>query len=493
LFLFAFLLRVACFTGLTGADDLHYSRYAQLIAGGDFTPRATHWATRYGLLLPVALVYSVAGVSEWTTVAVPLVASSMAVVLLALIGFRLFGARVALVAAVLQATFPIELRYGSILVPEALLTCLVLFAVLAYVRTIERPTTAAGACCGFLVGIAYLAKESAIFIAPALALDAALRRQWRRAIGIAIGAFAVLVLEQASYFVSTGDVLFRLHAMALHNQGLSGDEAFREELLDGIDPSDRVTTQIGDAEPGSAEKTAAESSASEAHHVAVDVTTGHYRDERWLARRLLVSYPRRMLIPHRDFGFHSLLTLIVAAVAVLHFWRDRRVWLMLLLSSVPWMYVNFGSTSLSSYIPLPVLVRYIAFVYPPLFLLVSLAVADVATRSAWSRRLVIAGVAALSISGIVTGLSIRASDYRTNHVAVLREIADIVKERHITSICFDTASDQRIRWPETLKIFLGGRLPRCFRGRGLTVGDDPLGLPFAASFNEPPPASSPPR
>ena len=85
------------------------------------------------MLLPVALVYCAFGVVEWTTIAVLLFASSIAVTLLALIGTTLFGVRAAVIAALLFATFPIQLRYATASVPQLILACYLLLAVLLYV------------------------------------------------------------------------------------------------------------------------------------------------------------------------------------------------------------------------------------------------------------------------------------------------------------------------------------------------------------------------
>lgn len=74
LFFFTFTIsltiRLACYTGLTGSDDLMYSLYAQKIAFGTYELEPNHMAIRYGVLLPVAGVYKFFGSYEWTTIAV---------------------------------------------------------------------------------------------------------------------------------------------------------------------------------------------------------------------------------------------------------------------------------------------------------------------------------------------------------------------------------------------------------------------------------------
>src|SRR5438445_9906224 len=51
--LLSLLMRLACFTGLIGSDDLSYSYYAQQISTGHYVPEANiariHFGLRYGV------------------------------------------------------------------------------------------------------------------------------------------------------------------------------------------------------------------------------------------------------------------------------------------------------------------------------------------------------------------------------------------------------------------------------------------------------------
>lgn len=432
LFLLALLLRLTCFTGLIASDDLVYSAHAQLIAEGRYALEYDHFAIRYGLILPVGLLYRLIGVNEWSTIAVPLFASSLSVVLLALIATRLFGVRAGLIAALLFATFPLQLRYGTVLVPEPIVGCYVLLALLVYVRTEGWAPMALGALAGVLIGIAYLTKEPALFIAPALLIDAALRRRWRQAFGIALGIGAVIALEHAYYLAMTGDLLFRLHAMAQHNRSLMGH---------------RGEIDFGD-----------------------------------LGYRLFKAYPRMMLVPSKDFGIHSLAALVLSAVALLRFRNDRRIYFLLIWASLPWIYLNFGTSSFNQYIPIPVAPRYIDFAYPPLFLLVAWLLADFLSKATWAKRLVLPVMAAVLLIGVASGLSTRGTGYQSTHVAVLRVIANKVESEGLGSVCFDVDPNLRSRWQSALFILSGGDLRGCDNGPGrVIVRADQLGFPYVAS------------
>src|SRR5437870_7263720 len=81
--LLSVLMRLACFTGLIGSDDLSYSYYAQQISTGHYVqetniagtldrpitglqvPGGIQLELRYAVIVPVGVVYRLLGVIEW--------------------------------------------------------------------------------------------------------------------------------------------------------------------------------------------------------------------------------------------------------------------------------------------------------------------------------------------------------------------------------------------------------------------------------------------
>jgi 4-amino-4-deoxy-L-arabinose transferase-like glycosyltransferase len=483
LFFLALLLRLACFTGLVASDDVHYSGYAQLIADARYTPEYHHRAIRYGLLFPLALLYRVFGVSEWTTIAVPLIASSVSVVLLALIGKKLFGVRGALIAALLLATFPLQLRYATVLVPEPILACYLLLAVLLYVRTDDRTPLARSVLTGVVLGVAYLTKEPAAFVALALLVDGGLARRWRQTVGIALGIGAIVALEHAYYVGATGDLLFRYHALAAHNNGAlvglsAGSPVAAAKPVDDV--VDHAPSAVGNTPVAGAEPPVV------AAPVEDDIEAG---DDGFLRRggpfrRAFINYPQKMIEPNEDFGIHSLAALILAAAAFLRFRHDHRTRLLLLWAAVPWLYSNFGTTSFSTYLPIPPAVRYIDPSYPPLFLFGGWLFADWLSHVGWAKRLFLATIVTVSLIGVATGLSTRATEYRTADVAVLRVIADNAAEKGLDRACVEIDREIRSRWfwQRALFILSEGDLQECDRGpTDLFLRADQVGAPYVAS------------
>jgi 4-amino-4-deoxy-L-arabinose transferase-like glycosyltransferase len=406
--------------------------FAQQVANGTYAPYQHHYAVRYGLIFPVGLIYALAGVSEWSTIALPLLASSLSPVLLALIGQRLFNFQVGLIAGLLLATFPLELRYATVLVPEALAVCYVLLAMLAHVRTEERAPLALGALAGVCVGLAYLTKEPALFVGPALFIDAALRRRWRQALGIAAGLAAVIAIEHAYYVATTGDLLFRFHSVASHNR----------------------VNALGEGNPVN------------------------------LAYRLFRAYPRMMLEPSVHFGLHSLAAVALSAAALWSLRKDRRAYLLLMCAALPWLYLNFGSSSLMHYVPIPIAPRYIAFAYPALFLLSGWLLFELASRRVAAKPVILAGLAAVLLVGVASAQLTRATAYQTAGVAALRAIAQRMGGEAPGCVRFDFDAGwqtERLRthWRQTLYILGGGRIRECASASGgVVIGRDAFGLPY---------------
>src|SRR6185436_2516179 len=158
-------------------------------------------------------------------------------------------------------------------------------------------------------------------------------------------------------------------------------------------------------------------------HVTVLYDRGTTRDvnpDLWY--RWFKYYPIRMLVPSTVFGLHSLVVLVCAALAlVLKPMREYR--LVLLWAIIPWLYLNFGTSSLERYVVLPAQQRYIEFTYQPLMLLSAVAL----SRGLAGRARVAIATAVLlaivSVVGVWSGLATRGRGYRTADMAVLREMA----------------------------------------------------------------------
>ena len=436
----ALALRLACATGLVGSDDLYYAKYARAIAEGEYRTvlsqlrgvEHTHYALRYGVLIPLAAIYKVFGVSEWSTVALPLIASTLSVVLLAAIGWRMFNLRVGIIAGLLYATFPVQLQFATVLEPEPVAECFALLGVLTYLYARRGGRAWLWLVAGFLLGSAYLAKEAAAFIGAAFFLHAAWERHWRGASLLALGMASVLTAEHAYYYVVWNDLLLRPHSTQLYTLRET-DSFFPARLA--------------------------------------------------LKYRLFFKYPEAMLVPDLRMGLHSLACLIWAGTALML--KRRHGYMMIVLwATIPWLYLNFGSWSFTHSAPLPRAPRYIEFTYPPLMLLsgVALGRAFLARRAvAWPAA---AAFVLVLVFGLFSGLAVRGTIARANEMTVLREIVRGAQRTHNQAIFTEDR-----RWRRALDVFDASLVSGSADHATIVLKRDAVGLPAIQSAR-PVPGSS---
>lgn len=376
-FVVSLLVRQLCFTGLIASDDLGYSGFALGIARGTYRLEAHHYAIRYGLLLPVAAFYNLFGPHVWTSVIVPMLSNSASCVIVAVIARRYGGMPAAWMVGLLMATFPIDVRYASTLSPEPIAALPLAAGALLFLQAKERSSLARGLASGLCFGIGYLTKEPVAFVAMAFFAFALWRRRFDLAMQLAVGAGLVVTAELAWYWSQTHDLLFRPHAMALHNSSPAAMEANS--------------------------------------HVS------------W---RIWKAYPRLMLLPNEHYGLHSIFALALAGVTVIRHRLKGDVLLFALWAALPYLYLNFGSSSFTHYWALPLAPRYISLIYPPLFILAAMTLMDWWSQRRELRWGAIGATALVSVVGIAAAWSTRATGYGTETVRRLQSISATAKAQH---------------------------------------------------------------
>jgi 4-amino-4-deoxy-L-arabinose transferase-like glycosyltransferase len=426
LFTAALAVRIACFTGLVASDDLGYSGYALQIARGTYHLEPHHYAIRYGLLLPVAAAYRVFGAYEWTTVLFPLLFGSLACVVAAEIARRYGGIPAAWIAGMLMVTFPIDVRYSTVLTPEPMCQLVLLLAALLYLQSRESGSRLGGLAAGACFGVAYLTKEPAAFVAVVFVVFALWTRRWALATQVAVGAGLVVAGELAWYWSQSHDLLFRPHAMAVHNRSEMAVEANAE-----------------------------------------------------LSWRLWKAYPRMMILPNVHFGLHSLFALVLAGYASVRNRFDGDTRLFVLWALVPFLYLDFGSSSFTYYWALPLAPRYISLIYPPLFILSAMSLVRWWNGSSRARLISVGSTAIVCAVGIAAALSTRGTGYGTETVKRLKTISAAAATRN-ERICV-TARDSA-SWRQLLRLLAPNQLG-CAGERLIQLRMDatgrPVGVPLA--------------
>ena len=159
-----------------GGDGLEFHLLANQLASGDgyvqpLVVAPSHVATAdkpplYPLLLTIPSLFG------WKTLVAHRVASClMGAALVAgvgLLGRRVGGERVGLVAAAIAALYPLLVVLDGSLRSESLYAPLVAFVLLAAYRLLERPTTGRAATLGLLIGAATLTRSEALLLGVAL-------------------------------------------------------------------------------------------------------------------------------------------------------------------------------------------------------------------------------------------------------------------------------------------------------------------------------------
>jgi 4-amino-4-deoxy-L-arabinose transferase-like glycosyltransferase len=224
-------LRIVSFIGYGyQGDDVVYAYLAHEMATGQFLQAAKAdpliYPLRVGILAPAAASFRLFGVSEQALGVYPLLVSLLGIVLAYIAGRAFFGERAGVLAALLQAFLPVDLRYGTLLYPDppgALwLNVAILLAYLGSREPLTRRKSVYGALAGLFLGLSWLSKEAVLFSLPFLAgyLLWTLyhdKRTVALVAAVTVGCAITLGLEATAYARYFGDPLYHLHAIERHS------------------------------------------------------------------------------------------------------------------------------------------------------------------------------------------------------------------------------------------------------------------------------------
>lgn len=218
---FAVALRAFAFVGLGGADDSAIADLSlRLLESGPWLPMG-HYASRVGLIYPLAGIYAIAGVGEWQTVVMPFLYSLLSIVLAYLIGARLAGNRAGLLAALFLAVFPLDVAAASQLMPDLPqgATMALAFYLALRVGDSDHPVPWA-ILAGLAWGFSYLIKvEAPLLGLPMLVLLYINRRQWKAMLLLFVVFAGVIAAESLVYWLAGGKVIHRLYAVRQQGGG----------------------------------------------------------------------------------------------------------------------------------------------------------------------------------------------------------------------------------------------------------------------------------
>jgi len=229
----AALLRVASFNGYgyRGGDDGVYADLAHSVVVGQFgaahAQGAPIYPGRIGTIAPAALFFRLFGPSERSLAVYPFIVSLAGIVLAFIAGRMIFGNGVGLIAALLVALLPADVRYATLLYPDPVAILFVNIAILLVWRGVNSPNTSEkaihGVLAGLALGLSWLCKESVLFSIPLIAgyllwqirLD---RRDLVILLALALGGCLVVVVEGVVYYHYLSDFFYHFHAIERHNR-----------------------------------------------------------------------------------------------------------------------------------------------------------------------------------------------------------------------------------------------------------------------------------
>ena len=164
--LFSVALRLIFFTGSAASDELAYYSYANDVVNNKFELLPDHFSSRIGLIYGQAFLYKIFGVNEFTSNLLPLIASSLGIILIFYTGKLLFNEKIGLLSASLLSFYPLDAIYSTRLLPDlpaAFFMALSAFFFLKAERLNQKKNIFL-LISGVALGVAYLIKELSLIL-----------------------------------------------------------------------------------------------------------------------------------------------------------------------------------------------------------------------------------------------------------------------------------------------------------------------------------------
>ncbi|MCX7982399.1 MAG: glycosyltransferase family 39 protein [Syntrophales bacterium] len=225
----ACVVRLAFFVGgVRGSDAYAYAKYAYQIATGAYDPTQvfSFYGFRYTVLLPTALSYKLFGVNDISSTIFPYLFSSLQAGFLFLLIDKFIGRKTAIVASILIIFYPLDVIMANILGPDAFIPFFATTALFCYMIGQDRRLPLLYALAGILMGIAYLARVTSIFLFFAVVFYHLIRREKLNALSwMLLGLLVPVAGEALYYYHRTGDPFLHFHRLSVH-----------DDLVKGINP-----------------------------------------------------------------------------------------------------------------------------------------------------------------------------------------------------------------------------------------------------------------
>ncbi|MBI2899310.1 MAG: glycosyltransferase family 39 protein [Planctomycetes bacterium] len=206
----ALALRLALFTGFQASDDLNYIRYVARMNAGTYVLESNPFATRFGLLVPMAAAFRLFGPGIVQAILPNLIASLACVLLAFAVGRRLADGRTALLAALLAAFLPVNIHHATEVHADLPMAAWMGLSAFLWLGSSGRMRPAFLA--GLALGAAHLTKEPAFFLFAFVFPHGLLAADRRRPLAAFVAGFALVAIAEVAAYGIAGDPLFRIRS-----------------------------------------------------------------------------------------------------------------------------------------------------------------------------------------------------------------------------------------------------------------------------------------
>ena len=312
---------------------------------------SSHWQARLGMLIPLTVLFKALGPSLGAAVILPFFWSLLSVVLAYVAGQVIYqDARISLLASLFVAVFPLDVIYSTQYFPDLALAALTgLSFILFLIAQKSKGNAPLFAISGLVLGLAYLHRETALFLVLPMIALIIVRRRWRHGyLVFATVLCLVFCAELVVFEYLCGDPIHRIRAVL--NEGVRANHP---------DPMKRQSNPLSVENNGNVEDLEGDDTQSAPARPRV-------RD---FSIVRMIFRPLLCLAFNQEFG---LFYYAIAAAACCLLWRrDKSSTEALLWFGLVGGYTLWGTVKLSEYQPLYTWPRYLSTVTIPGMLLLS--------------------------------------------------------------------------------------------------------------------------
>ncbi|HLC60549.1 MAG TPA: glycosyltransferase family 39 protein [Candidatus Nanoarchaeia archaeon] len=320
--LFSVILRIVFFNGVGASDDVQYSFYANEMSTGHYNLPSDHHGTRLAFVYAISRLYLLFGVNDFSSVILQFLLSIGNILLIFSLGKLLFNEKTGLLGAFLMSFFPIEVIFSTKLMPEIPSVFLLGLCVFLFFKgeksKIKKSARLLYISSGLSLGLAYLMRENSVLILIFFAIYALINKKIKSEYFLMAAGFIFWVLvDMYSFYIFTGNYFFRI-------SNLNG-------------------------------------------HLADIYSVENYYG-RGSITGFLFSFP---FIIFRDLQLGLFYPFIFIAILYFIFSREKPAYNMIFWFVPILLYLIFGTISLSKYLPLPAIPRYLMIIDFPAILILA--------------------------------------------------------------------------------------------------------------------------